>query len=233
LYAAVGGAVTAAIASDGPDLHYRGQDATPPKQGELTLSEGVRLKIDYVAPPNLGTRFPIEGKWEYTRTTTGGIYRFGATDQRENLHWLDGYEVDAPTIHDRLKGPLIVRARFRKPDTQFFRGAELYVSGVLVSTYGVAHWFEMRDHGMHFDKEPNDGWYTGGYYFRPGKGDHQDDRAGDWYLFVFAQDVNSVADGTDPFTAAHTIGGFVLTNQLELQFDQPCRLRHDAVIRVV
>jgi len=233
LYASVGIAAVAAIASDGPDLHYRGQDATPPGAGELTLSESVQLSVNYVAPPNLGVKFPIEGKWEYTRTTTGGTYRFSAADQRENLHWIDSYEVDAPVVHDRLQGPLIVRARFRKPGGQFLRGSELYVSAALVSTYGVAHWLELRDHGMQFDKEPNDGWYTGGYHLRPGKGEQKVDRPGVWYLFVFAQDVNSVAQGTDPFTAAHTIGGFVLTNQLEIHFDKPCQLKHDAVIQVV
>lgn len=54
-----------------------------------------------------------------------------------------------------------------------------------------------------------------------------------WYLFVFAQDVNTVEEGTEPFKAAHTIGGFVLTSQLELNFDAPRTLRHDAVVQVV
>lgn len=105
-------------------------------------------------------------------------------------------------------------------------------------TYGVARWFELRDHGMALDDEPGDGWYTGGYAFRSqgytsGHRRIEPDRPGTWYLFVFAQDVNVVTEGTAPFEAAHTIGGFVLTDQLELQFDQPCKLPHDAVIQVV
>jgi hypothetical protein len=58
------------------------------------------------------------------------------------------------------------------------------------------------------------------------------DRPGLWYLFVFAQDVNTVPDGTDPFAAAHTIGGFVLTSQLEL-ISIDANLNHDVVIQVV
>ncbi len=241
LYGAVGAAAAAAIASDGPDLHYRGQEATPPRTGEKTLSEKVRLQIEYPEAPNPGRKFPIAGKWEYTRTTTSGVYTHAAADERENLHWLDSYEVDAPAVHDRLSGPLVIRARFKKPDGTYYHGNGLYVSAVLVSTYGVARRFELKDHGMEFDKKAEDGWYTGGYTFKPGNPElaathasaERYDRPGYWYLFVFAQDVNTVLQGTDPFEAAHTISGFVLTSQLELSFEKPCQLRHDAVIQVL
>jgi hypothetical protein len=237
LYAAAGLAGTAAIASDGPDLHYRGQEATPPPPGELTLSEAVRLQIDYVAPPSPGRKFPIAGKWSYARTTTADTYTFGASDTRENIHWLDSYEVDAPAMHDRLTGPLVVRGRFKKADGTYYRGSDLYVTGTLVSDYGAVRRFELRDHGLGFDKEAGDGWYTGGYHFqrRPITVGHKriEDKPGTWYLFAVAQDVNTVRQGTAPFDAAHTIGGFVVTTQLELAFDSPCQLRHDAVIQVV
>ena len=238
LYGAVGVAAMAAIASDGPDLHYRGQEATAPKKGELTVSERVRLKVNYLTAPKLGKPFPIAGDWRYERATTANSYVFEASDERENIHWLDSYEVDAPTTHDRFTGPLVVRARFRKPDGSYYRSGQLYVSGFLVNTTGIARRFELKDHGAQFDKEANDGWYTGGYLFRRFAGQQathavQGDPPGDWYLFIFAQDVNTVLQGTEPFEAAHTIGGFVLTDQLDLNFDQPCTLRHDAVIHVV
>jgi hypothetical protein len=242
LYASVGIAAAAAIASDGPDLHYRGQEATPPGAGELTLSESVRLQVDYVAPPSPGRRFPIAGKWRYTRTTDAAVYEYETRDERENIHWLASYEVDAPAVHDRSSGPLVIRGRFSRPDGSVYRSGELYVCAVLVSTYGVARWFECKDHGMEFDWDAGDGWYSGGYRFRrsgrqtenPSASSAQKlDLPGTWYLFLLAQDVNTVREGEDPFTAAHTIGGFVLTSQLELRFDTPCQLRHDAVIQVV
>jgi hypothetical protein len=235
LYAAAGGLATAAIASDGPDLHYRGQAATVPSPGELTIGEAVRLTIDYVMPPSLGANYPIEGDWKYSRTTTGASYSHGAHDVRDNIHYLATYRVDAPVVHDRRDGPLRVCASFERPDGSPFTGSDLYVTAVLVSTYGAARRFELRDDGRGPDAVANDGSYCGAYQFRrehdERQGEH--DRPGDWYLFVFAQDVNTVVEGTDPFTSAHTIGGFVLTSQLELAFDAPCQLDHDAVIHVV
>jgi hypothetical protein len=237
LYAAAGGLATAAIASDGPDLHYRGQEATPPASGELTRSEAVRLLIHYPVAPSPGRNYPIEGKWRYTRTTTGNTYTYEAADERENLHWVQSYEVQAPAVHDRLKGPLRVCARFQKPDDSYYKGRELYVIGVLVSTYGAVRRFELKDHGIELDEKANDTWYCGGYLFRRRDDQHLEpvdqDLPGTWYLFVFAQDVNTVTEGTLPFDAAHTIGGFLLTPQLVLNFNQPCELNHDAVIQVV
>lgn len=57
---------------------------------------------------------------------------------------------------------------------------------------------------------------------------------GIWYVFVFAQDVNTVAEGTNPRKAAQTIGGMLLTNQFILGLDgKPCELNYDAIVTVV
>jgi hypothetical protein len=59
-------------------------------------------------------------------------------------------------------------------------------------------------------------------------------RTGNWYLFVFAQDINTVLEGTEPRKAAQTIGGMVLTSQFVLGLNgKPCQLDYDAVITVV
>jgi hypothetical protein len=239
LYSAAGAVATAAIASDGPDIHYRGQDATPPAADEFTESEAVRLQIHYPVAPSPGRNYPIEGRWRYTRSTTGNVYQHEAEDRRENLHWLNSYEVQAPNFHDRQQGPLRVCARFERPDQTFYEGDELYVMGVLVSTYGAVRRFELNDHGIRLDDEANDSWYCGGYQFQREDDYHRyrrpedSDLPGAWYLFVLAQDVNTVEDGTPPFDAAHTIGGFLLTPQLVLNFDNPCELNHDGVVQVV
>lgn len=235
LYAAAGGLATIAIASDGPDPHYRGQAATIPAAGELTTSEAVRLKIDYVAPPSPGANYPIEGAWEYVRTTNANSYSTGAADVRANLHYVSTYKVETPATYDRRDGPLVICATFSRPDGSPYRGADLYVSAVLVSTYGAVRRFELRDDGRGPDKGAADGEYCGEYMFRRegGKRPEDEDRPGDWYLFVFAQDVNDVPDGTDAFVASHTIGGMLLTPQLQLAFNAPCQLNHDAVIHVV
>jgi hypothetical protein len=58
------------------------------------------------------------------------------------------------------------------------------------------------------------------------------DPDGRWFLFVIAQDVNTVEQGTDPYDAARTVGGMVVTPQLELGINKPCQLKHDAEIEV-
>lgn len=234
LYGAAGSVATAAIASDDPDPHYRGQEATPPAPGELTSSERVRLKIKYTEPPNLGRPFGIAGSWRYDRSTTGNAYAFEASDERQNIHWLLSHEVRVAEKHDLLNGPLRVEARFQRPDGSYFSGSQLYVSAVLVSTFGVTHRFNLKDDGAGFDKQADDAWYSGAFDLRGDlRNEKVHDPRGTWYLFVFAQDVNTVLEGTDPFVAAHTIGGFVITPQLVLAFNAPCQLRHDAVIQVV
>jgi len=239
LYSSVGMAAMAALASDGPDLHYRGQAATVPPAAELTLGERVHLVVEYVDPPSLGRPFSISGKWEYTRTTTGGTYTHSDSDERKNIHWLDSYEVDAPAVHDRLSGPLVVKAKFTAPGGTLLSGNQLYVTGVLVNTTGIVHRFELQDHGLGPDASAGDGVFTGQVYLRPGSANRlathvaKFDPPGTWYLFVFAQDVNTVLAGAGPYEAAHTIGGFVVTDQLQLGFDEPCQLRHDAAIQVV
>jgi hypothetical protein len=87
----------------------------------------------------------------------------------------------------------------------------------------------LHDGGMQSDDVANDGWYTGVYQFKS----ISVDPLGDWYLIVLAQDVNTALEGTPPLEAVRIIGGSVLTPQLELKFNQPCALHHDAVIRVV
>lgn len=238
LYAAAGGAASAAIASDDPDLHYRGQEKTPPKKGEITKKESVRLVIKYPIAPSPGVNYPIEGKWKYIRTTDQNQYSYDTYDQRKNPHFLNSYTVEAPEKHDRRNDPLKIKAVFKKPDNSLYRGNELYVSGVLVSEFGHVRRFELNDSGIELDQKPNDGVYCGGYKFvrksHQDESENQDnDPRGDWYLFIFAQNVNTVKEGTEPFIAAHTIGSFVLTSQLKLDFNNPCNLDHDAVIHVV
>lgn len=230
LYSAAGTVATVAIASDEPDLHWRGQEATEPSAGERTVGEAVRLRIDYVEAPSPGVAFAIEGDWEYERTTDAGKrYDHTASDRRENTHVLERYEVDAPAAHDRADGPLVVTASFVKPGGDLCRGAELRVTGHLVSDQGDERQFNLHDGGGSPDGDANDGVYTGSYAFGP---PDKGDPSGRWFLFVIAQDVNTVAEGTDPFDAAHTVGGIVVTDQLRMGVNQPCELNPDASIDV-
>lgn len=235
---ALAASIAIAAAGDFPDLHFRGQEVTPPQPDELTTAEEVNLKVVYDSAPSPGHKYSLRTTWKYKRMTTGATYSHEATDQPVNdIHILDKYEVQAPVTHDRLTGPLRVKARFMRPDGAWYRGDELYVFAYLISTYGAIRIFQLADHGMDLDEKANDTWYTGGYSFKykrekPGL-PTDEDRPGDWYLFVVAQDVNTVKEGTPPLDAAKIIGGAILTSQLKTAFDAPCTLKHDSVIHVV
>jgi len=240
LYGIASALATAAIASDGPDLHYRGQEATPPLPTELTTSEAVRLQIHYPVPPSLGIPYPIEGKWEYTRKTTGETYTFSAKDERKNAHYVETYTVDIPEKVDRYREPLVVKAAFKKPDGSKYKGNELYVSALLIGPQDRSRLLELHDDGRDPDQKPNDGTYTGIYYFHPlrqdwthGVPESELDPAGKWHIYVFAQDVNAAILKMKPEEAAEHIAGFVLTNQLKLNFGGPCQLTPDGWIDVV
>jgi hypothetical protein len=221
---------TVAIASDDPDLHWRGAEATPPPSGELTVGERVALHIDYPESPSPGVPYEIKGKWDYERQTAGSVLKHSGQDTRRNTHVLGGYQVDAPATHNRRDGPLVIHASFKRPDGTLYRGGELFVCGHLFSELGPYRRIAFDDAGRGDDARANDGDYTGSYQFVGTAEDGDPD--GRWFLFVIAQDVNTVEQGTDPYDAAHTVGGMVVIPQLELGINKPCQLKHDAEIEV-
>ncbi|KAF3933087.1 hypothetical protein ABW20_dc0109518 [Dactylellina cionopaga] len=55
-----------------------------------------------------------------------------------------------------------------------------------------------------------------------------------WYVFVLAQDVNTVLEGTEPREAAKTIGGLLLTtNYITGWNGKPCEMNYDAAVTIV
>ncbi|WP_061297970.1 hypothetical protein [Herbidospora cretacea] len=244
LYGAAGAVATIAVASDGEDPHYRGQAATIPPPGERTIAESVRLRYDYLEPPNPGQPFQILGAWDYTRTTDGGVYTYSVSEQRENTHVAADRVVDVPDVFDRQNGPLMVRAQFTRPGGMPYQGGELYVLGVITSPDGKSFPFEMQDNGMLDDSAPGDGWYCGlagyggldggpyGSVPHDGK-EWPSAQAGDWLLFVIAQDVNLAREGMSPHEAAQYIGGLPITDQLRLQFNDKCVLVADKVVTII
>ncbi|MGY5852828.1 MAG: hypothetical protein RTU92_04605 [Candidatus Thorarchaeota archaeon] len=236
IYGVATGVTAVAVSSgDFPDLHWRGQDATPPRPGELTVYERVNIQTKYNEPPSPGHKYSVNTSWKYTRGTTGNTYEHEEQEVRVNdRHILSAYEVEAPSTHDRMEGPLRIKARFKRPDGRWFKGDELYVIAYLVSTDGKLKMLELVDHGMDLDEKANDTWFTGGYRFmyKP----HQremEDMPGYWYLYVAAQDVNTVLEDTPEQEALDTIGGWLLTPQFKVKIDGDCELSHDKVIHII
>jgi hypothetical protein len=285
LFAAAAASETIALASDDADFFDRGQTQTPPKAGELTVSELVHFDLTRIDSPTLGTNFGGTVKWDYTRTLDSGrTLTYSTTNDFSNIHYLKSYKVNVDGSHQNSKhythqshGRLIIGAQFTRPGGSLFRGSELYVFALLFSDTGIKIGIELRDdgngflggfpppHGEHIpitfssqaildgvsnpegsalstrgavvdtatpaehniEPQPNTGSYVGVTSITR-------ERAGNWYLFVFAQDINTVLEGTDPRKAAQTIGGMILTSQFALGLNgKPCQLDYDAVITVV
>jgi hypothetical protein len=243
LYGAASAALSAAAASDDFDLHFRGQEKTAPNKGELTTGEKVSFTVDVKDPPSPGKPFRGSIDWNYERSVDSGrALKFATKNDYANPHYLKSYDVQVDEIsnpsrhfiHDQAKRPLTICTQFIKPDGGQYKGPELYVTAVLWSDQGVLLFTELRDDGWNsdfLDQKPNSGNYC---MERDIFTEEDVNGAGNWYLFVFAQKVNTVLEGTDPITAAKTIGGFVLTPQMVVNFgSKPCQLNHDAVITVV
>jgi len=105
-------------------------------------------------------------------------------------------------------------------------GGDVNPRGSLLSARGVMLEATMA---ARFDghRKPNTGSYVGGILTTR-------KRTGNWYVFVYAQDVNTVLEGTDPRKAAQTIGGMIVTDQFKLGLNgEPCQLDYDAVVTVI
>jgi hypothetical protein len=231
------GALTVAC-SDAADPIWRGQEATPPQDGELTVAEKVVAKWSLPDPPNAGEAYTADVDWTYTRFTTGETYTYSVSETQTNIHVLDHVEIDTPaTVH--AYEPLWVRAKFDRGDGDLFRGPELYSFVLFRSPGGTFFVRPLGDDGQRFDPAANDGIYAGWLDLRAAykvllqKGEH--DVLGRWRVYVFAQDVNKTKPGTPPEIAAQEIGGFFVASAIEITFDPslPCPLKAPASIDVL
>ncbi|KAK0713956.1 hypothetical protein B0T26DRAFT_678228 [Lasiosphaeria miniovina] len=109
----------------------------PPDKNALTTAEFVKFDIDYTEDPGVGG--PFNGRQH---------------EPFKNIHYLKSYKVsiDGAVSPDKYythasRQPVIIGARFVKPDGSLFRGAELYVFALLVSDTGRRVAVELRDDG--------------------------------------------------------------------------------------
>lgn len=231
LVAAAAAAATAAGLSDIRDPIRRGQDHTPPADGELTIAEQLQVAFDYPEPVALGRPFVVAADWRYTRVTTGGSVSHAVSETNQNVHVLREYEIDAPDVVrlDR-RGLFVVKGRFLDADGTELKGDQLFVQCFLAGPAGQFRSFVLQDDGVRPDEETSDGVYTGSFRFL---GDKPDPR-GIWLFYVIAQDVNNARTDLTPEEAAQIIGGIVRTHQLSISFDGgTCPLVADGHVQVV
>jgi hypothetical protein len=147
--------VAAAVAlSYAADPFWRGQKATPPDPGELTIGEKVVAKWSLPDAPNAGNPYTADVKWTYTRITTGKTYEYSMNETQTNVHVSDAVEVETPaTVHPF--NPLWVRSKFHKTGGSLFKGPELYAFALFRSPGGLYFVAPMTDDGLGFDPGPN------------------------------------------------------------------------------
>jgi hypothetical protein len=225
--------------SDAADPWWRGQEATPPAAGELTIAEAVAVTFDYPgSAPNAGLPYPIHVRWNYERVTTGNTYAYSVEETPTNIHVNGGVEVEVPAVHHAFSKPLIIKARFKREDGQLFRGEDLYAFALLRSPDDMYFLVDLVDDGIQHDDQPNDGTYTGAIHLEQVYRillRHKLKLEGLWRVYVFAQDVNNATPDMLPEIAAQRIGGFMVASGLQITFDPslPCPLQAQATVTVI
>jgi len=229
------GAAAVAL-SDAADPWWRGQEATSPDRGELTVGETVEAAWTLSQPPAAGVAYAVDVQWTYTRQTTGGSSNHSVTETQVNVHVSEGIQVESPAKVSAFD-PLWVRARFSRSGDKLYSGTDLYAFALFRSPGGLYFVVSLSDDGLDYDPEADDGVYAGWLnleraYRRLLRYDL--DVLGDWHVYIFAQDVNKAPPGAKPEIAAQQIGGFFVASALSIAFDPslPCPLRADAVITV-
>lgn len=233
------GAVAVGL-SDAADPWWRGQEATPPKAGELTTAEKVDVKFSYPEPVMVaGKAYPVHVGWGYGRITTGNSYSYDVDETQTNIHINGGVEVEVPALHHAFSAPLVVRARFLRETGKPFCGADLYAFALLRSPGdGMYFFIDLLDDGIAPDKKANDGTYTGSINLEAAYRVLLKNKLkleGRWKVYVFAQDVNDATPDMKPEIAAQHIGGFMVASALQITFDPtlPCPLEAQATVEVV
>jgi hypothetical protein len=232
--------VAAAVGmADTEDPWWRGQGATPPGAGEITLAERVDVEFDYPGgAPNAGVSFPVNVKWHYQRVTDANTYHHQVEEQQVNRHVSDGVEVIAPAVHHAFEAPLVIKARFQRTGGKYFSGQDLYAFALLRSPDNLFFKLDLLDDGIDRDEMPNDATYTGAMHLESLYKHllrNNSRLEGIWKAYVFAQDVNDATQDMLPEVAATHIGGFWVASAITVTFDPslPCPLEAQASINVI
>lgn len=234
---AIASGAIAVACSDDEDPFWRGQKATPPAAGELTVSEKVVADWSLPEAPSAGAPYAADVKWTYTRETTAGSKSHSVSEAQTNIHVAGSLQVETPPWVKAFE-PLWVRMIVSKPDGDLFRGPELYAFALFQAPGGVITFVvDLTDDGLGFDEKQEDGVYAGSLDLKRAYREllqYDVEPYGIWRVFVFAQDVNLVKPGTPPEIAAKTIGGFFIASAVQITFDPslPCPLTAQAAITV-
>jgi hypothetical protein len=241
--AGVASAVATAAAvvgmTDEADPWWRGQEATPPAAGEVTLSEKLDIRFAYPdGAPQVGVDYPVHVAWRYARVTSGSTYTHEVDEVQRNIHVAGPVTVDVPAVHHAFAAPLVIRCKFEKDGGGHFTGDDLYAFCLLRSPDDMYVFLDLKDDGIEHDEAANDGIYTGSIHLEEVYRLLLKNKLrleGTWRVYVFAQDINDATEDMKPEVAATHIGGFVVASGIHITFDPtlPCPLKAQASFEVV
>ena len=226
--------------SDDADPWWRGQEATPPANGLLTVSESVDVKFAYPAgAPQAGEAYPVDVDWTYVRhLSNGSTLTHTVQETQKNIHLSGGVEIEAPAEIFAFQEPLVIKARIKREDGTLFSGEGLHVFCMLRSPDDLYFHLPLLDDGVAPDEKANDGTYTGEISLEeiyPILLKRKAKLEGLWRIYLFAQDINSATPDMAPEVAATNIGGFMVASAIQITFDPtlPCPLQAHAAVTVI
>jgi hypothetical protein len=218
LTAAAGG--VAVGLADIIDPYRRGEDASPPNSLDRTKAESLKFSLDYIQFPLPGTPYKIGVKWEFQRhgIETENYDPISSHDELQNIHYITNYDVrtsDGMTEYDRAstREVYIVVDVSQSPD--FARYKKELSEGVrrMIPEFYVLGYMRHRSTGLTkssvFALQNN--LHIGAFAVS------SSDPLGEWDVMAIVQNVNNADRRGTPVEQAQVIGGFVYSNNFNLQ----------------
>jgi len=238
--AAVAAALAAAL-SDEIDPTRRGQEATLPPPGALTVAEGHSVQIKYPELPVPGTPFKLDTAWNYVRQTTHGDLSHAVAETRENEHILEYKALFTDRLLYHPSDVVRLFALIVPGDKKKERACDAFHCVALLTPTKVDRLFPivLREVGrdrdvfirrlLNFLEEVQDKryeevtkyieracLYTGQITVQQGI------PFGPWNHYLYVQTTNNVPDGVKPEEAAQTIGGLPVSQNTRPTLDVAC-----------
>jgi hypothetical protein len=242
LAGAAAAAALAAALSDDVEPTREGQQATPPAVGAKTLEEYTKARIKYSEFPLPGTPFKLDVDWKYIRKTDQGTLTHGDNPARQNQHVLHYHRLFVDRkLYDPSRTILLFGALL-PPSSEtitcksyhcvallrplhldqsypvVLRSTRDITGGKQESTFfGLIQQFDIDEQEKEFLRANRDRLCI--YY---GEFSAANIPLGPWRHWMHVQTVNTVRPGTEPVTAAKTIGGLPVSNHYKKTVDVAC-----------
>ncbi len=201
------GAATAgggAALLDVKDPIRRGQEHTVPLPGERTLRELLTVTNGYPQEPVVGTVYPIDVSWVYTRITTGNAYSYAVDERVTNHHATAVRHISIGSRRPRAGRRIVIRAR---TDARLRGNHGYFVATVFEGAdrklQSPRRVVTLKDDGTGADAHAGDAVFTGA--------SSAPARAGAYRVFVHGYEMAPAPAGLPAELAAQHISGYLVS----------------------